>query len=215
LILVRLSFVHRNENTGRLNKLFYIDAPPPVFPKSLRPTDLISGRLYMTTRNLSCSNGLTYVTAEYAGGVYSRRNNVVRSVVRESEQTFSFTSQPRTVTLQNPNEPFNTVISSNLTDFFSYSWVPLVHSYEYVEIGSMPSYEPTAPPASELYSLTAFSSSIWRNAPELGWGQLKTISYERGWFEDKLSSSAVKEDRKPNFVTPTVKTIQHRFYLDG
>jgi hypothetical protein len=212
LVNVQMEFVYRASNSNRLGKLFYNDAPPPIFPESVQASELLSRKLYMISRSVSRTNGFAYVQAEYAGGYASKRNNVLIYTDRESEQTAGFQTEPFTITRVNPDTG-TTAVAGNLINAASYSWIPLVKHYEYVEVGNTAAYSPVAPQLSELYSLTAFSSSIWVPAPELGWSGIKTISYEREWFINQLAFFGVKQDRRPNYITPTVKIIQHRYYI--
>jgi hypothetical protein len=213
LVTVQMEFVCRASNSARLSRLFYSDAPPPIFPDALNASDLITRRLYMVNRSVEQSNGLTYVQAEYAAGFANKRSNHLRFVDRESERSFQFISEPFEIRRVNPNAPDNIITAGNLTNRFAYSWIPFVVTFEYVEIGSIAAYTPTQPPRSELFSISAFSSNFYVPAPELGWSAIKNISYEKSWFEDLFINRTVREDRKPVYVTPTVKTIQHRFYL--
>jgi hypothetical protein len=212
LVSVQMKFVCRASNNSRLGKLFYNDAPPPIFPKSLQASELIGRRLFMVSRSVTQSNGLAYVQAEYAGGYATKRNNVLIYTDRESDQTVTFVGSPFTLTSVNP-QTGGTQVASDLVNFFTYTYVPIILTYEYVEVGTAAAYTPAPPKITELYKLSAFNSSIWVRAPELGWAGIKTISYERSFYEDLLARNGIKEDRKPNYVTQTVKTIQHRFYI--
>jgi hypothetical protein len=213
LVTVQMQFVCRASNSARLSRLFYSDAPPPIFPDALNAADLITRRLYMVNRSVEQSNGLTYVQAEYAGGFANKRTNHLRFVDRESARSFQFVSEPFSITRVNPDNPTSSQTSGNLTNRFAYSWIPLVHTFEYVEIGNIAAYAPASPSVSELYELVAWSSNYYVPAPELGWSGIKTISYEKSWFIQNFFQGAATQDRKPIYITPTVKTIQHRFYL--
>jgi hypothetical protein len=214
LVRVTMNYVHRATNSARLSRLFYADAPPPIFPAALAPSDLLSRKLYMVDRTVSQSNGLTYVQAQYAGGFANKRSNHLRYVQRESPRSVVFVSEPFSIKRNDPNGS-GSLEYNNVTNSYSYSWIPYVHTFEYIEIGNIASYTPAAPSLFELFELTAWAGGVYVPAPELGWSAIKFIPYEKSWFEKSFNPAqlTIKEDRKPTFVTPTVRTIQHRFYL--
>jgi hypothetical protein len=48
---------------------FFLDAPPPLLPKSINLNSLQNRSLFMSSRSISQENGLVYVNAEYAGAL--------------------------------------------------------------------------------------------------------------------------------------------------
>jgi hypothetical protein len=216
LVRAQIEYVHRTANIARLNKLFYVDAPPPVFPKSVNANELINRRLYMVQRSVEQRNGLTHVQAEYVGGFANKPNNYGRFIDRESERSFSF-SQRRQFTLVNPDpsEPSPTQEGTFFfTDFYAYSYIPFVHTFEYAEVGNVASYRVVPPSIEMLFELSTFRGEFYERAPERGWGGIKAVPYEKEFFVNQIvSENTIKDDRRAIYETPTVKTIQHRYYF--
>jgi hypothetical protein len=247
LVRVRMDYVHRSSKAAQLNKLFYSDAPPPIFPSMISPSDLLERRLYMVQRAVSQENGLTYVQADYAGAFANKRRNHLRYVSREGERRVAWI-YPIFQSFQvfNPApEPgfFNDLlpVTFKFQNSYSYTWVPFVITYEYAQINGISAYTPVAPDVTELYTLIKWDSNFTVRDPERGWLATKIKKQDKAWFSQffradervltdnevaeelpttvkraldfEHSRGPIKQDLKASYVTPTVKTIQHRFYL--
>jgi hypothetical protein len=214
LVTVSCDFVCTAAQSLQIDKLFYPDAPPPIFPSSVNRDYLLARQLFMVERSLSQENGLTYVSATYAGGLVRGGSYIFKTQERESPVSFSFVSEPFSIQFQNPDNPDNTSTAGNLTSSFAYSFMPIVHIYEYVQVGAETTGIPTPPAPQALYILLSFSSSIPVRAPELGWSGLKYISYPREWFTNQIEGRVMLEDIKTNDLTPSVKEVTRRYYIE-
>lgn len=214
LVTVSCDFVCTKARSLQIDKLFYPDAPPPVWPSSVNRDYLLARQLFMVDRSLSQENGLTYVSATYAGGLVRGGSYIFKTQERESPVESSFVSEPFSLSFQNPDNPSSTSTASNLTSFWVYSFMPIVHIYEYVQVGAETTGTPTPPPTQELYVLLSFSSEIPTRAPELGWSGLKYISYPREWFINQINARVMLEDIKMNDLTPSVKEVTRRYYIE-
>lgn len=68
LIDVQIDYVGRAAKLSQLMRLFYLDAPPPVFPASdLSRADLVNGKLFMVSSSTAQANGIATISARYAG----------------------------------------------------------------------------------------------------------------------------------------------------
>jgi hypothetical protein len=135
---------------------------------------------------------------------------------------------------------FGSVVYS-FQNSYSYTWVPFVITYEYAQINGISAYTPSAPDVTELYTLIKWDSNFTVPDPQRGWSAIKIKKQDKAWFSqffradervltdnevaEELSTAPkrvldfehsrgpIKQDLKASYVTPTVKTIQHRFYL--
>jgi len=69
LVNVQVTYVGPASRHDQISRSFYLDAPPPIFPSVVSPSELVTGRLYMVSRSVSRENGLTTVQATYVGGL--------------------------------------------------------------------------------------------------------------------------------------------------
>lgn len=214
LVTVSCDFVCKASNATSVDRLFYPDAPPPVWPSAVNKSYLLSQKLFMVDRSLSQENGLTYVSATYAGGLIRGQEYIFKTQEREGPVTFNFTSEPFSITRQNPENPDNINTASNLTSIITYTYMPIVHIYEYVQVGAQTTGTPFPPPAEELYILLSYYSSIPRAAPELGWSGIAFDYYPREYFINQLNGRIMLEDIKFNNLTPSVKEVTRRYYIN-
>jgi hypothetical protein len=69
LVNVQVTYVGPASRHDQISREFYQDAPPPIFPSVVSPSELVTNRLYMVSRSVSRANGLTTVQADYVGGL--------------------------------------------------------------------------------------------------------------------------------------------------
>jgi hypothetical protein len=69
LVNVQVTYVGPSSRHDEISRSFYLDAPPPIFPSVVNPSELVTGRLFMTDRSVNRANGLTTVQASYVGGL--------------------------------------------------------------------------------------------------------------------------------------------------
>jgi len=69
LINVRMVFTTTAEKNETVSRLFYLDAPPPIFPSSVNKDELQLRQLYMINRSFALANGMVQITADYAGAL--------------------------------------------------------------------------------------------------------------------------------------------------
>jgi len=214
LYSVSCEFVCTAAQSLQIDRLFYPDAPPPIYPSSVNRDHLLARQLFMVDRSLSQENGLTYVSANYVGGLVRGGSYIFKTQERESPVAFSFVSEPFSLSRQNPDDPTSIITAANLVSYYAYSFMPIVHVYEYVQVGEETTGTPTPPESQELYVLLSFSSSIPTRAPEFGWSGLKYISYPREWFINQIEGRVMLEDIKMNDLTPSVKEVTRRYYIE-
>lgn len=53
--------------------LFFVDAAPPLAPKSIKLQQCLTGRLYLQDHGIAQANGLAHISARYVGGVLRAR----------------------------------------------------------------------------------------------------------------------------------------------
>jgi hypothetical protein len=71
LVRVSMRFTTTTAKRDSVSQLFYVDAPPPIWPSSIDSYLLQTEQLYMVDRNVTQSNGLVEISAQYAGALKS------------------------------------------------------------------------------------------------------------------------------------------------
>jgi hypothetical protein len=69
LVNVQVTYVGPASKHDQISRSFYVDAPPPIWPQVVSPSELVTNRLYMESRSVTRANGLTTVQANYVGGL--------------------------------------------------------------------------------------------------------------------------------------------------
>mgnify|MGYP003649607768 CR=1 FL=1 len=82
LVRVSMRFTTTKAKRDSVSQLFYVDAPPPIWPSSIDSYLLQTEQLYMVDRNVTQSNGLVEISAQYAGALKSSVANPRVSIER-------------------------------------------------------------------------------------------------------------------------------------
>ena len=211
LVSVSLEYVCAAAKSSAVDRLFYPDAPPPVWPSSIPRETLLARNLFLSARQVETSNGLARIRATYAGGILRGGNYVYETAERESPRATSWVSDTFSITRFDPFNPSNQVVSSELQDWYSYTIVPIVRSFRFIRIGGKTTGTFDAPPASTLYSLASYSSAYWQNN---GWPiGLTTAKKPESFFHELILASAVQRDEKTEYAAPSVEVVTVRYYI--
>jgi hypothetical protein len=230
LVNVAVQYVTTAANRERVAAFFYVDAPPPIWPDSVNQFELQNRALYMVSRSISQANGLVTIDVEYAGGL--RRGGsppLLITTERDGPNNYSFVLESQSVTVTNyPDAPasYTNVNSQTLTytPSESLSWMSTIYEYQFVDIDGL---RPELPPLGSLYSIIAyfktsyttrwvdgrneiFNQSISSDDPE----RYPNSPFQLPYFEGQLNGKPVIVDEKPSFITPTVKLITVRKYIE-
>ena len=231
LVNVSVEYVTTTANRDRVAAMFYVDAPPPIWPDSVNQFELQNRALYMVSRNITQANGLVTISAEYAGGLKRGGGSpLLITTDRDGPKGYSFVGDQITLTIQTYNDsPFgftpagSTSIGYSPSEFLSF--YALVYEYTFVDIDGQ---RPTLPPIGNLFSIIAYRSTFfsreWNNGvqsfvdlssdssrPELP-GNSGPVGL--GYFTDILNRRPLLTDEKPSFITPTVKLVTVRKYIE-
>lgn len=187
LYSVSCEFVCRASNSVAVDNLFYPDAEPPIYPASINRQYLLAGRLFMSSREVKTENGLSYIAASYASGITRGGSFGYVTTERESLLTKTY------------------VIAANSDGstlaLISFSYVPIVITHEYVQVGSEKSSSFASPAPEQLYVLLSYSGAGVGVNPR----------------EDAiriLNGQAREEDTSRTNVTPSVIVKQTRYYIE-
>lgn len=69
LVEVQTRFTIAKSRQQEIDRLFYVDAPPPIDPACIAKSSLLTNRLYMQSRTVSSSTGFLTIDARYVGGL--------------------------------------------------------------------------------------------------------------------------------------------------
>lgn len=186
LYSVSCEFVCRASSYVAVDNLFYPDAEPPIYPSAVNRQYLLGGRLFMSDREVKTENGLSYISASYASGI--TRNVSYGYILTERE---SLTSK---------FIPLAFNLDGTVNAFVYFSYMPVVITHEYVQVGTEKSSTFVTPQPEELYVLIKFIGTGVGVYPE---------QYARSY----LSGLASTEDTSRTSVTPSVIVKQTRYFI--
>jgi hypothetical protein len=215
--LVNVSVEYVTATPERVSDLFYTDAPPPIWPTSVDEWALQNRSLYMVSRSMAKANGLTTISAEYAGGLLARNGSptMLISTEREGPMGYSVLFGETSVTARNyPNAPADysnyNEVTLNYTLFEALSYYVIAHEYTFVSIEGS---RPELPPLGDLFSIISFSKNGYTTKWINGYNTIVAIDYNQDYFANILRARDLITDEKPSFVTPTVKLVTLRKYI--
>lgn len=84
LVRASLTFTTTASRADEISQLFYVDAPPPIWPDSIDRFVLQSQQLYMVNRTVDKFAGLVTIKAQYAGALSNAIANPRVSLERKS-----------------------------------------------------------------------------------------------------------------------------------
>lgn len=230
LVNVSLEYVTTAANRDGVAAMFYLDAPPPIFPNCINKFELQNRALYMISRNITQANGLVTISAEYAGGL--KRGGIAPMLIsteRDGPNGYSFiASEAEPIFVQNwPNAPDYTNSNTTTFNYFpseSLSYYSIVYTYTFVDIDGL---RPILPPLGPLFNIISYSKtsyttrfiegrntivnqSVSSNNPDFNPNSPFNLPY----WENQLSTRTVVSDEKPSFITPMVKLMTIRKYIN-
>jgi len=141
LVRVSMRFTTTTAKRDSVSQLFYVDAPPPIWPSSIDSYLLQTEQLYMVDRNVTQSNGLVEISAQYAGALKSSVASPKVSIERIGG-AFSFkvfvSRQARDVTWYagGPNGFYlGTANSEDVFDYYQGTFVGANKRVSYAQVG--------------------------------------------------------------------------------
>lgn len=227
LVNVSVQFITTAANRDKVAQLFFLDAPPPIWPHIVNQFELQSRALFMVTRSINQANGLVTIDAEYAGGL--RRGGsqpVLITTERDGPNTIFSESDPETLQVFNANFPDLSNIQTQTQTYTPsrfISFISIVYEYEFVDIDGV---SPALPEVGPLFSILAASisrivtsfvdgrhvfvnQSFNTDTPE----KFPNSPFKLPFFENELNQRALNIEEVPNFITPKVKVMRVRKFI--
>jgi hypothetical protein len=208
----------------QIDRMFYVDAPPPIWPTVVNRAEMLTNNLYMTQRSISRANGLVIVNAEYASGLKRAgfRGYFVRETVETGKKATAYNyitiaqgGTPGVVTVIRTPAPNSVLRNTDIGSLFIYD--ERIKTVEFVAIGGQSSA--TAPTftrealASTLGSVggfgattnTAGSADVWRTGGPIELYAAGLLSFEKDTPVIPLESA--------EFLTPSVQVVTLTYRL--
>jgi hypothetical protein len=85
LVNVQVEYNAPATKQHKIDQLFYVDAPPPIWPSVVNRGEMLTNNSYMVTRSVERANGLVRVRAEYVSGL--KRSGFRGYFLRETVET--------------------------------------------------------------------------------------------------------------------------------
>lgn len=212
LVTASCEFVCRATRQFELDRLFSIDAAPPVALPGINNSHLLYNRMFMSGRTISQANGLTHIKAEYVGGLVRGGEYMVFYKEAESPVSFNFVSEPFSITRQNPSNPTQISTISNVTTSIRFTYLPIVFVYEYVAVGDQKTAQPAAPGKRAVYTLISFDGIdvVFSND---SWSTVGFIQRRENYYREIIERKSIVESISESVITNLVRKVTHRFFL--
>jgi len=217
LVTTQCEFVCLASNQHKVDKFFYLDAPPPIWPSSLNRSRLMSGKLFLSERNFQRENGMTHISATYVGGLNAATTNNKTFVYQRkgSYKSYSYVSPPFTMRTWNRDNPSNQVEYTGQQINIQYTYRPIHHVVQYVRINGVNSanYKPKGPFAI-LIKYYGAAPQIYPGFDQYGWTTITKYIYPKKFFERILNNRPLLTEEKITPMTPSVFAVEETFYIE-
>jgi hypothetical protein len=208
LVTVQVEYTGPADRHDIISRSFYQDAPPPIFPSVVSPSELVTNRLYMESRTVSRANGLTTVKANYVGGLVRQgfRGFFISEQLDRTQRDFVLTNG------QSSFVNFTGIVSMVNGVFFNLRYEVYKISLEFVRVGqasaaSLPEIQKSD--VARNFRASRVVGDITSNeetpAP-------MPFIFGVPWDQYTLNNKLLSVEESREFSTPTVAvvTLRHR-----
>ena len=228
LIEVQARFTIPKSRQAEIDRLFFVDAQPPIDPSCVIKASLLTQRLYMVTRTVSSENGFLVIDASYVGAL-ARPGSRGFYLTEEKGPILRGTnlySIPYITAGIDPSDSYVIVADYGFASrFYSFEYFNKEITVEFVEIANLtatgiPEFTfenlfvfvklviVLGPDASLLDSQAAIFGSQLRVLPGVG-----GLGSRAETLISTFNKIPIRTVEPSSFVTPTVKIAKVRFTL--
>jgi hypothetical protein len=220
LVNVQVTYVGPASRHDQISREFYQDAPPPIWPQVVSPSELVTNRLYMVSRSVSRANGLTTVQADYVGGLqragfdgyFLRTNKETGKTGRAlPEQSIRFVGGQTVLFL---GFIAGAVSEASFETSYAFGGVFIKHSIEFVQIGQTYSLKEPKFTFRDMFvpefAVQTFTNNIAQD-PNIIFSS-PAILFEGAVAKlgDYLPPKFID---RPQYITPVVKVIEREYFF--
>jgi hypothetical protein len=202
-----------------IDKLFYVDAPPPIWPTVVNRSEMLTNNLYMTIRTVERANGLVTISAEYVGGLV-RGGFAGYYLWTENEGQTRGTAYIPPATPPNLGGAGALLITPNGTfPLTGASVVPflteiIIHNFEFVQIGNVAAVSVPVVKRNTLLQPYPGKSQDRSFTPEEILAAPLIIVGEGAYFSEATEMRRQRQEAsKFNHMTPLVKIVTKKYFL--
>ena len=220
LVEVQTRFFADKSRQAEIDRLFFVDAQPPIDPSCVTKASLLTQRLYMVSRSVSRENGFLAIDASYVGALARPGSRGFYLTMAKGSTIAGFTQ------LGIGNTSVNvTVVGGTISQkafFFDYFVNEI--TVEFVEIGGQSASAIPEFAIKDVFSLVQVKSAFNGVAPIPG-----PFTAEQVLGEDpqgianvnspnyrvfaSFSPTLLRTQEPSTFLTPTVKVAKIRFSM--
>ena len=233
LVNVQVEYTVPATKQQKIDQLFYVDAPPPIWPSVVNRGEMLTNNIYMTERTVERANGLVTVQASYVGGLQRQgfRGYFLREVKETTKRATAYnyfngstllskvgTASSFTIRAPLNISPSGALITTGIgTSFIFDERIKLV---EFVRIGNKSSAKPPTFTRSDTSSILSERSGYF-----LGLTGPANVSATDLWIVDGpdealqaglLSfekTTPVSYTETSNYLTPNVEVVTFEYRL--
>ncbi len=221
LVEVQVRYTIPKSKQSQIDRLFYVDAPPPLYPSCISKASLLTNRLYMATRSVSSDSGFLVIDASYVG-----------ALARPGSPGYYLTEEKAPITIGTNfyaigyivlGEPFSSVNGVPASRVYNFEYFSKEITVEYVEISNTTA---AAVPQFAFADLFVFvkllsvfgpGASMLHSEEIIFGSQVGSIPGPLGPRSETLISAfnktPIKTQEPSTFLTPTVKVAKIRYSL--
>jgi hypothetical protein len=227
LVTVSVQYVMPASRKAELDRFFYVDAPPPIWPEVVNRGELLTNNLYMVERSIERSNGLINVTASYVSGLQrlGSQGYFLREMQETNKRGTAYNYWNSNILWQSTGT-FSSIAylapvvatpsggTANVTFGLGFVFTERVKLVEFVRIGSAFAAKLPTFTRSDIASLIQQSGGAFS---QFDFGSPDTTSASDVWVVEGNASTAAQrsfEKTTPvgftetsNYITPSVEIV--------
>lgn len=223
LVNVQVQYAIPASKQYQIDRMFYVDAPPPIWPTVVNRAEMLTNNLYMVDRSIDRGNGIVTVSANYASGL-QRAGSKGYFLRTHKQSNKSGLAYLRLVTIDGVAVNPLTAVDETDRGFRLFTFDLITVTAEFVVVGNATATQlpeitrndlMQVPPKTSaglspqaLGDVTTYTSEMIYNAP------IVVVNGESYWRGD-LANIGVsrKTTDRDEYITPIVKVVHREFFL--
>ena len=208
LVEVQARFFVDKSRQAEIDRLFFVDAQPPIDPSCVTKASLLTQRLYMVSRSVTSENGLLAVEASYVGALARPGSRGFFLTVAKGPTVAGFIQQGI-----GRNEQVLGGTFSQKVFFFDYFVNEI--TVEFVQIGTVTAAAIPTFTINDVFSLVKMKIATsgtgpFTTAQVLGDMDPRSPNYR---VYASFGATLLRTEEPASFLTPTVKVAKVRYSL--
>jgi len=221
LVNVQVEYAIPASKQYQIDRMFYVDAPPPIWPTVVNRAEMLTNNLYMVQRSISRGNGLVTVNAEYVSGLKRAGFNgyFLKTQKEPNKSAVGYMLGPVPTGPFPPGYTGITIFRTSLGDFTVreigfFSFELITRTYEFVQIGEATAVRLPKVTRNDLMQIQGGEGQYLWTAQKALSAPIHVIGDKTYYAENYASEEFQRSSTEsPQHITPSVKIIERQFTL--